>query len=177
MIGSFISQFKILIISYGLLFSVASCNSQKKYVTLYGYSRTLTQGTMPHKDIHEDGTVTTIERKAKKNYIIYAEIKTNKEISFTDIWLDGIHFTAKTELIENHSDRKGKNQNDTLAPVTPHKILLITPVDNTEKMGLPTPPLPEKYKMDELVLGYIISNKNKYAAIKKLTKLTADITQ
>ncbi len=167
-----------------LLLTAPGCNSQKKTITPYGYYRFLTPGKIPSKDIYEDGTIKIAGSKSAKNYYVYARINRDpdKKIAITDLWLEGIHFTASMEEMDKPSEEKVifDDLYKPKAKINPQKVtpvFMVLPVDNTEKMGLSTPPLPEKFKKDEVVIGYDLGNKKKYVSIKKLKQLPRDVAQ
>jgi len=172
-----------VILLSSLAFLITGCHAGNKIFKAYAYSQPVFPGAKIVTETDESGNLKYPETRQKNNYYIYAVTDPDKEIEITDLWIEGIHFTAKTEIIgktpveKNYPDEFEKIKPDTLVPYTTRKVRLLLPGDNTTKTGNPAPALPSKYKQYNLVIGFRVNQKLKFCAIKHFTSLNPMVTQ
>lgn len=120
------------------------------------------------------------ERKPSFNYLIYLEIRIGKEVSFSEIWIDGQKQKIRTEDIEHTPVTKtifngsGKNDTTTLVPFTERKVILVYP------SGLPDNPASDSKKLNrlakknDLVIVYTYKGKTCFARARSIRELEPD---
>lgn len=159
----------------------SGCTAQKKQVVkVHAYSQVIIPGIIPSA-IDEGGNKIRAAYRPKKNYMIYVENLKNKPVLITDMWIDSLHYSVKTERVAATPVRKFRyneyDKTDTIlmVPATPHEVLLVLPGELSEQIIPGTMTINAGYP--ELTIAYTYKGKKYFARVEKLTVIPPDITQ
>jgi len=165
-----------------LILFLTACSIQKKNVIkVYAYSQAIIPGIIP-AGIDENGNKIRNEYAPKKNYLIYTENLKKNPVTITEIWIDTLHYTVKTEKVSATPVQKLRyneyNRTDTvlLVPATSNTVMLVLPdklsekkISDAGKSGLTHD--------SGLTVGFLYKEKKYYTRVKEFKVLPPDITQ
>jgi hypothetical protein len=159
----------------------AAAAQSNKGVKIYGYLQPVVKGAPPKKVVTENNQEIYFEQKPSGNIIIYLTYPTSTALQPDALYIGGKKYKVKVENIEQTpvriTDHNLPLQPKTteLVPKTGNKVVLITPVEPvTFKPGSC---LKRKMKANEVVIGYTVKGKRKYATAEKLTRLEPAVLQ
>lgn len=170
---------KALIFPLLLTIITGSVFSQKCTVKKgHAYERTTLSGTPPRKVLDESGNQVERPVKNKSTYFIYMEVKKNRQIQPTKIWINGKAFNVAAEettspVIINYE--QPRTTPDTLIKHTANKIIRLQPT--AELTDMPSGKLLKKTKTAKIVIEYSRNSKTYYHAIKDIKKLPPLVLQ
>lgn len=145
--------------------------------------RAYKQATIPgisQTNFDENGDKIYVPRQLSYNYWIYVEFSKFEKIEIVDLWISGIRFYAKAEIINILPVKKiintANSGNDTviLIPPTFQNVLLTYPTGLLEKNKTYSSYLKKLIKQSELVIGFYWKGKKYFAHSKLFILLEPD---
>lgn len=174
-------------ISFILFVIVAGFTQIKPPVKkVYAYKQTSIPGILP---IHSEENNTKDKDAVKKqpgrnqhyNYWFYMEMPRTEKIIITGLWISGIRYDLKEEVINDLPVKKiiftGVEKNDTtvMVPVTRNKIVLIYPSGEAKKTLANSKYVSNLARTNELVISYTSKGKTYYISLKTIKEIAPDV--